>query len=172
MKKLLLSLLLTFSISSSYAALDFYELSKKSFKLNDSLLIGSDQWVDLKLLQPYYSMEPIVIAIQNLNSTQGTIVISTYLKFAVKNTDGTYRVNFKLPTNYMLGKFKLTINECYGEYNAILTDKVTTGIDDEQLGTQATRTYYDILGNQVIPIEGLYIWRDTKGLSGKEYISK
>lgn len=181
-------IMISFSTQKVYGLLKLTEndkikaltITSQSFTETDSIQQKSIQWLDIKSSGFYNSTDKFTITIEHVNSSgpesNSAVLINELYQTAFNglpfNQDGSQRIEFNMPDRYIGGKFRIMISFSTQKVNGLIKypHDLVSSIEDNYLIADDTKTYYDLIGNKVIPTTGLYIWKDAKGSSGKVHI--
>jgi hypothetical protein len=166
MKKLLL---ITVAAILSLTALsqNIYKISGASFNTTNSVLSGSEQWIDVKCDLPYPSSFTVYcLSSINLDSIASTNLLiyesSFYFENLPSNLDSSKRIYFNVPWDLHSGYFAIITNLVN---QGVVLGKVTYATSLPELTTTPTQTKYtytNLLGQQTTNLKGLLICSDKK----------
>jgi hypothetical protein len=137
-----------------------------SFDETISVAQGSEQYVDVTISGSYTSSSTLRVFISHENGTSsGSNLLellneqfSTYYFSLPENPDGSRRITFNLPTNYITGTFFITVNLTTSKRFGILDDMPTAILSKTEALNKYNTSFYTLTGIKTIFLsEGFYI---------------
>ena len=159
MKKLLIPIIFILSISSAFSQ---RYLDVRVWGYSSQFIAGDTAYIDIKFA--YLRVDFTTKDSFNIRTSDNVILYQCSLfdmEKLKKQSNGTYRIKFICPPPFDRSgtNAQFWIKYC----NTQVPANITTNILDEILKKELPNKYYDLLGNEVIPInEGVYICNGQK----------
>jgi hypothetical protein len=170
----------TYSYSQTLKWVNFisFEFQNSTCELGDSAL------VTIKYSNNMVGEDTLVFALQHVypdNSVSGLFTVCKigfipFIHNIPLDVNGNKSFKIKLPESYTLGNTRILTTsqptQALNRPSFVLEQNVVAGISQQYFDQEnAEIIYFDQLGNKIEkPNEGLYLWIDNKGRSGKIFM--